>query len=256
MADTPDQTEPDRGRKRRARLQAILDGNDPRLGRWVGFGIQVLILLSALSIAIESLPNLKPWMIEVLVIEEAIIVSLFTIEYAARIYAAPSRRKYIFSFFGLIDLMAILPSLLLIGVDLRAMRALRALRLLTLFKLMRYQAALQRLGRAWLSVGPEMLIFMMIALIVLYLTACGIYFFENPAQPDAFASIFHSLWWAVVTLTTVGYGDVYPITAGGRIFTGIIVLLALGVIAVPTGLIATALAEERQAERQRSTSED
>ena len=236
-------------RAKRARLQSILDGNDPQFGFAVGLTIQVLIILSALSIALETLPNLPEWFRTVLWVEEAIIVALFSAEYAARIYAAPSRRRYIFSAFGIIDLMAILPSLLFIGLDLRAVRALRVLRLLSLFKLMRYQAALNRMGRACVSVAPEMMVFLIIASIILYLTACGIYFFENPVQPEAFASIFHSLWWAVVTLTTVGYGDVYPVTVAGRIFTGIVVLLALGIIAFPTGLIAAALAEDRQASR-------
>ena len=132
-------------RAKRARLQSILDGNDPQYGFAVGLTIQVLIILSALSIALETLPNLPEWFRTLLWVEEAIIVALFSAEYAARIYAAPSRRRYIFSAFGIIDLMAILPSLLFLGLDLRAVRALRVLRLLSLFKLMRYQAALNRM---------------------------------------------------------------------------------------------------------------
>ena len=240
------------GSARRARLQAVLDGTDPRYGFTVGLAIQVLIILSAVSIAVETLPNLPPWFRQMLFVEEAIIIGLFTAEYVARVYAAPSRWRYILSPFGIIDLMAILPSLLFLGLDLRAVRALRVLRLLTLFKLIRYQAALGRLGRAMVSIAPEMMVFLIIASIILYLTACGIYYFENPVQPEAFASIFHSLWWAVVTLTTVGYGDVYPVTVAGRVFTGIVVLLALGIVAFPTGLIAAALAEERRASRTNS----
>ena len=85
-------------------------------------------------------------------------------------------------------------------------------------------------------------------MVLLYVAAVGIYFFERDAQPDAFASIFHSLWWAIVTLTTVGYGDVYPITLGGRIFTFFILMLGLGMVAVPTGLLASALSQARELE--------
>ena len=84
------------------------------------------------------------------------------------------------------------------------------------------------------------------ALIILYLSAVGIYYFENEAQPEAFKSVFHSLWWAVATLTTVGYGDVYPITAGGRIFTFFVLAVGLGIVAVPSGLIASALSQARE----------
>ena len=81
---------------------------------------------------------------------------------------------------------------------------------------------------------------------MLFFSAVGIYYFENPAQPEAFASIFHSLWWAIATLTTVGYGDIYPITVGGKVFTFVMLLIGLGVIAVPTGIFASALRDARQ----------
>jgi len=84
-----------------------------------------------------------------------------------------------------------------------------------------------------------------IAMILLYLSAVGIYYFENAAQPEKFKSIFHSLWWALATLTTVGYGDIYPVTAGGQFFTFFVLMLGLGVVAVPTGLIASALSQAR-----------
>ena len=85
-------------------------------------------------------------------------------------------------------------------------------------------------------------------MILLYLSSVGIYYFENSAQPNAFKSIFHSLWWAIATLTTVGYGDVYPVTAGGKVFTFFVLSIGLGVIAVPTGMVASALAKARDEE--------
>ncbi|XWN29011.1 MAG: ion transporter [Devosia sp.] len=237
----------------RARVQAILDGEDPVLGRRVAFAIQALILISVVSIAVETLPGLPPWLRQTLLIEEWVIVFIFLAEYLARIYAAENKLRYIFSPFGLIDFFSIAPTLLLLGYDVRSIRALRALRVLRLFKLVRYVRAFERLGRAFTSISAELLVFAMVAAVVLYLCATGIYLFEHEAQPDAFASIPHSMWWAVVTLTTVGYGDVYPVTTGGRIFTGIILLLALGVVAVPTGLIASALSSERESEKEDDT---
>ena len=85
-------------------------------------------------------------------------------------------------------------------------------------------------------------------MILLYVAAVGIYYFENEVQPEAFASVFHSLWWSVITLTTVGYGDVYPVTIGGRVFTFVVLLIGLGIIAVPPGIVASALSEARKAE--------
>jgi len=91
-------------------------------------------------------------------------------------------------------------------------------------------------------------VFLLVALLTLYVTAVGIYYFENEAQPEAFASVFHSLWWAVATLTTVGYGDVYPVTLGGRVFTFVLLIVGLGIVAVPAGLVATALSKAREME--------
>ena len=121
-------------------------------------------------------------------------------------------------------------------------------RLLRILKLARYTKAIDRLRLAVLIAREELLVFLGIAGVVIYLSAVGIYYFENAAQPEVFASVFHSLWWAVVTLTTVGYGDVYPITLGGRVFTVVVVMAGLGMVGVPTGLIASALASVRASE--------
>jgi len=83
---------------------------------------------------------------------------------------------------------------------------------------------------------------------LLYFSAVGIYYFENEAQPDKFASVFHSLWWSVATLTTVGYGDVYPVTVGGKVFTFLVLLIGLGIVSVPAGLVASALSKARAME--------
>ena len=105
---------------------------------------------------------------------------------------------------------------------------------------------MNRYKEAFLSIKEELVLFGVTALIILYLSSVGIYYFENPAQPEVFSSVFSSMWWAVITLTTVGYGDVYPVTVGGRIFTTLILMVGLGVVAVPTGLFASALSKVKE----------
>jgi voltage-gated potassium channel len=118
-------------------------------------------------------------------------------------------------------------------------------------KLFRYSKAIRRFSRAFSIAKEEIVLFGVVTIMLLYLSAVGIYYFENEAQPEAFKSIFHSLWWAVATLTTVGYGDVYPITIGGRIFTFFILMIGLGIVAVPAGLLASALSKARMEEQER-----
>jgi len=234
----------------RVRMHAILDGDDPSWGRTFAVAIQTIIVLSCVAIAIETLPDNPLWLDRGLLGFELVVVSIFTVEYVARVWSAPNRLRYVFSVFGVVDLLSILPTLLLVGYDLHALRALRLVRVLRLFKLVRYVKAFERLARAFRSVLAELVVFAGLASIVLFLCASAIYWFENEAQPEVFASIPHSMWWAVVTLTTVGYGDAYPVTAGGRIFTGVMLLIALGIIAVPTGLVASALSSERVREAE------
>ena len=109
-------------------------------------------------------------------------------------------------------------------------------------------SALQHLIIEVLRRPVEFTLFLNVALILIFLSAVGIYYFEHDRQPEHFASVFHSLWWAVVTLTTVGYGDMFPITTGGRVFTFFVLFLGLGIVAVPTGLFASALAKAREEE--------
>ena len=148
----------------------------------------------------------------------------------------------------MLDLVSILPFYLVAGVDLRAVRTFRLLRLLRILKLARYSDAIRRLRRAVGIVREELILFLNVALILIFLSAVGIYYFEHDRQPEHFASVFHSLWWAIVTLTTVGYGDTFPITTGGRVFTFFVLFLGLGIVAVPTGLFASALAKAREEE--------
>ena len=118
---------------------------------------------------------------------------------------------------------------------------LRILRLLRILKLSKFNKALDILNKSFNSIRSELSVVIMFAMVFIYLSSVGIYFFENEAQPENFKSIFHSIWWAIATLTTVGYGDVYPITIGGKIFSSIIILIGIGIVAIPTGLIASSI---------------
>ncbi len=229
-------------------IKNIIEDNNTKSGRTFDLSIQALIIISLVSFSIETLPNLAPSHKHFLRYIEVFTVVIFSIEYVLRIVVADKKLHLIFSFYGIIDLLAILPFYLSTGVDLRSIRILRLLRLFRAFKLFRYSRAIQRFYKAFVLAREELVLFFCVTLLLLFLSAVGIYYFENEAQPEQFSSIFHSLWWAVATLTTVGYGDVYPVTAGGRVFTFFILMVGLGIVAVPTGLLASALSEARHVE--------
>ena len=170
-----------------------------------------------------------------------ITVAIFTVEYLLRVIVADRKLKFIFSFYGLVDLIAILPFYVGQGVDLRSVRVFRLLRLLRILKVFRFGNAILRFKKSFIMIRAELILFVFAALMLIYVSGVGIYYFENPAQPEKFSSIFHSLWWAVISLTTVGYGDMSPVTVGGKVFTSLILMAGLGVVAVPTGLIASAM---------------
>jgi voltage-gated potassium channel len=223
------------------KIRTILDSTDHKLGVYFDYFIQFLIILSAVTFSIETLPNLSDSTREILHYIELVCVIFFTIEYLARIYVAEEKLRFVFSFFGLIDLFAILPFYLSFGVDLRSLRLMRLFRLFRLLKLVRYNRALRHFVEAMKLAKEQIVLFMGVTLILIYFSAVGIYYFENEAQPEHFSSVFDSLWWSIVTLTTVGYGDVYPITVGGKIFTFFILLIGLGIVAIPTGIISSSL---------------
>lgn len=225
----------------KARIKSIVDDHNTKESKLFSFAIQFLILVSIVTFSIETIPTLKEETRIILERIEYFCVIIFTLEYVLRLFIAEKKLKFVFSFFGVVDLLAILPFYLAVGIDLRSLRALRFLRIFRVLKLVRYNKAIKRFTKAIYFAKEEILIFMFITLILIYLSAVGIYYFENTAQPEHFSSIFDSLWWAIVTLTTVGYGDVYPITVGGRVFTFIILLIGLGIVAIPTGIISSAL---------------
>ncbi|PVW14535.1 ion transporter [Marixanthomonas spongiae] len=214
-----------------------------RLGRRFDIFIQILIVLSMIAFAVETIPNLHPKTVIFLKIFDVVCIAVFTIEYILRIYFSSSKLSYIFSFYGIIDLLAILPFYIAIGVDLRSLRAFRVFRIFRVLKLVRYNKALTRFKTAAVEAKEEVILFLFITAILLYLSAVGIYYFEHEVQPEKFKSIFHSLWWSISTLTTVGYGDIYPITTGGKLFTFCILIVGLGIVTVPAGIVAAALSK-------------
>ena len=228
------------------RIKKIVEDRDTRAGRVFDWFIQSLIILSLVSYSVETIPNLSDQARQILRWIEVGTIAIFTVEYLLRILVANKILGYILSPFGIIDLLAILPFYITTGMDLRAIRAFRLLRLFRTLKLVRYSDAVQRFHLALKLAKEELILFFSVAAIVLFLSAVGIYNFERVAQPEAFGSIFHSLWWAVATLTTVGYGDVYPITVGGKIFTFFVLMVGLSLIAAPAGIIASALTEARK----------
>ena len=225
-------------------LKTIIEETNTTAGRIFDLFIQTLIVASIITFSIETLPDLEDKTKDILFFIETFVVVIFTIEYLLRIYVADKKADYIFSFYGIVDFIAIVPFYISLGIiDLRTLRILRMLRLFRLLKLVRYNKAMQRFYGAFYIVKEEIVLFGIVTLMLLYISAVGIYYFEYESQPEQFKSIFHSIWWAVTTLTTVGYGDVYPITIGGRIFTFFILMIGLGIVAVPACLLSAALTQ-------------
>ena len=237
-------------KKIKKQLWTILEDNTTKKGRYFDYVIQLFILLSLLSFSLETLPNLPLGLRNLLETFETISIGLFSVEYVLRVIVSKKPFRYIFSFYGIIDLLAVLPFFLNTLLDLRFLRAFRVFRVFRALKLIRYNKALNRFKVAFKIVKEELVLFFIVTMILLFLTSAGIYLFENQAQPEVFKSVFHSGWWSIVTLTTVGYGDVYPITLGGKIFTFFVLMIGIGIVAVPAGLVGTALSKARELEEQ------
>ena len=233
-------------------IRNVLEDTDRPSGKVFAFTIQFLIIVSLVTFSIDTLPNLEQRTKDILRLAEVITVGIFTAEYLLRIAVSKAPMKYVLSFYGLVDLAAILPFYVAAGLDLRSVRVLRLPRLVRILKLLKYNRAIKGFHRALIIAREELILFGFVAIILLYLSAVGIYYFERAAQPEEFSSVLHSLWWAVTTLTTVGYGDMYPVTAGGNLFTFIVLMIGLGIVAIPTGLFASALTKVRDEEQERN----
>ena len=240
----------------RARLWHILEPTDDRepAARWVAIGISVLVVINVLAVVIETLPSVTgPLVILTSGWIERVSLVVFTVEYGARLwasgadprYAGPwGRVRYAMTPMAIIDLMAIAPAFVPASMDLRTLRLVRVLRFLRILKLGRTSRALQTLGRALYQTRSELTMCGAVAIVLLLMASSLIYFAEREAQPEVFASIPEAMWWATATLTTVGYGDVVPVTPLGRVLGAFIAFLGIGLFALPTGVLGAAFMKE------------
>ncbi len=222
--------------------------------------IITLVLISFLALALETEPTIGPAWRQGIDYLNLVIVAVFAVEYIVRLWVAGEdpryrglggRIKYILTPYAVTDLIAFLPELLWIlltpaGVGDDVLIVLRVLRIARLVKLARFVPAFDVLGATVARAGTQLLTTLAMALALVYVSAVALYFVEGVGgeQQEGFASIPRSLWWAIVTLTTVGYGDVYPVTTLGRVFAAIISLAGIGVVALPAGVFASAFSDE------------
>lgn len=226
-----------------------------------------LIIVNVISVIAETF-NLPPKILNFLNCIETISVIMFTVEYLLRVYTADliytnktpviARIRYIFSFMALIDLFAILPFYLpfLIPMDLRVLRMIRIIRLLRIFKLNRYTKALSTIAIVFKNKKNQLISSIFVVFMLMIIASVLMYNIENQAQPETFSNAFSALWWAVATLTTVGYGDIYPVTIMGKILSATIALLGIGLVAVPSGIISAGFIETIEHEKEEKQSQE
>lgn len=246
-------------------VESVPDKEEPkRIHDAVDWFMMTLIALNVLAVILETVETINLEYSAYFFAFEVFSVICFTIEYLVRLWACTSQVKFARPFWGrirfiftpmaIIDLIAILPFYLtFLHVDMRFVRTLRLFRLFRLFKLMRYSHSLTLFGNVLRNKKEELLITAAIMLVLIILTSSFIYFAEHEAQPDKFTDIPTSMWWAIVTLTTVGYGDVFPVTPLGKFFAGIIAVLGIGMFALPTGILGASFVEEIDRLKRRET---
>ena len=209
--------------------------------------MSVAVIASIVIMALETFA-LPTGLKEALFVADAALSLAFVAEYLFRVATAENKRAYITSFYGLIDLVAIFPILVHALASARVIRLLRVLRVIRLLKLKRYNDALDRYRRALKLIAAEATLFAGVASVFILGFAFLIYEVEHELQPDKYGNIFDAIWCAVISLTSVGYGDVYPITDAGRMLTLAMVLTGMGIVAVPTALLASALSRVHDGE--------
>ncbi len=215
--------------------------------------VTAAILINIAALIVETVPNLSNFTYKSLWIIELFSITFFTIEYFLRIWVAPEnkslkkhkhpRLRYLITPFAVIDFMAILPFYLLLLFSFN-LKFLLILRLFRLLKLVRYFRALQIMVNVFKRKSQELLIAVFFTLTLLIFISFLMYYVEGPHQPDVFGSVPQTFWWGIITLTTVGYGDVVPITGWGKFFGGIIAILGIGIFALPAGILASGFSTE------------
>lgn len=246
------------------RVFHVISGNDPKYlpSRVFDCTIIILILVNVLLLILDTFSGFSEKTRLVFRGIETLSVIIFSVEYLLRIWVSrcmyptlkplSARIKYIASGMAIIDLLAILPFYLplLIPIDLRVLRTVRLLRLLRILKVNRYTSALTTIGTVLKKKAPQLISAIFVVLILMIIASILMFNLEHEAQPEVFQNAFSGLWWATATFTTVGYGDIYPITAVGKLLSALISLLGIGLVAVPTGIISAGFVEVMESEKQ------
>lgn len=249
----------------RERIYRIIDENNKETlaARLFDQALATLILLNVLVIVLESFQSLWDSYSEWFLAFEYFSISIFTLEYLFRLITADlkypgigKRRatlRYLFSAVAIIDLLAVLPAYLPIffSVDMRVIRVLRLMRIARLFKLGRYTKSLHLISLVVQEKRSELNTTAFLASLLLVVSSTLMYYVERDVQPDAFPNIVATLWWAICTLTTVGYGDIVPVTAGGKIISSIIAILGIGLVALPAGILSASFMDKLNNETEK-----
>jgi len=232
---------------RKEKLHEIIFEADTKAGKTFDIILMVLILLSVFVVLLESVPQYHDKYINTFIALEWIFTIFFTVEYALRLYCVYKPRKYALSFFGIVDLLSIIPtylSLLITGTQyLIVIRALRLLRVFRIFKLVKFLNEGNIIIRALIKSRAKILVFMLFILLMVTILGSIMYLIEGEKNPE-FDSIPRSIYWAIVTLTTVGYGDISPDTTLGQMIASFVMLLGYAVLAVPTGIVSAELVKD------------
>jgi voltage-gated potassium channel len=226
-----------------------------RIDRIVAIFLMLLILLNGIVVVLETVDSWQEAYGPIFHAFELVSIAVFTLEYLLRLWIAPldphyahpvwGRIRYAFSAMALVDLVAILPAFLpmFFAIDLRFLRLLRILRLFRLFKLSRYIRSMDLLDDVIRAKREQLLVTVVMIAILLLFASSLMYVVENEAQPDKFTDIPSAMWWGVATITTVGYGDVFPITPLGKLLGAFVAFLGIGMFALPTSILASGFTE-------------
>lgn len=236
----------------RKKLYEVIFLSDTVAGRAFDLALIGMILISIVVVSVESVSDLAPWIYKVTRITEWALTVVFTIEYVARILALRHPRHYILSFFGIVDLLALLPTYLALffagSQYLIVIRGFRLLRIFRILKLFRFMGEANLLYNAIRSSMPKIIVFLITIINAAIISGTILYLIEGEAS--GFTSIPRSIYWAIVTMTTVGYGDISPTTPLGQTIASIIMILGYAILAVPTGIVSVELAQAQNAGRQ------
>ena len=235
----------------RLKLYEIVFEADTPAGRTFDIILLSCIVASVIIVVLESVPAIKERFGTELRIIEWLFTIIFTLEYLARLWTVPYKKKYAFSFFGIIDLLSVLPTYLgffFAGAQsLMVIRSLRLLRIFRIFKLSRYIGEGQHLARAMKASQHKIIVFLLTVLTSVIIFGTLMYMIEGPN--NGFSSIPKSIYWAIVTMTTVGYGDIAPQTPLGQTLASVIMILGYGIIAVPTGIVSAEMVQIKAREK-------